>query len=91
MVVYRRVLTRLAARSQGRRIPAAALEGAIASIASGFVLLAFSADDPDITMDPRDHVVWMLVVGLTGAVFAQALWGLAVWVDRLTAAPPHRG
>ena len=69
-------------------MPVAALEGAIASLAAGFALMAFNSGDPDITPNPRDHVVWIVVVGLAGAAAAQALWGLAVWVDRITASPP---
>ena len=91
MVVYRRVLSRLTARSQGRRVPVAAVEGVIASVTAGLVLIALRLGDPDITLDPRDHVVWILVVGLAGAVAAQSLWGLAVLVDRRTAAPSPEG
>lgn len=92
MVVYRRVLSRLTARLQGRRVPVAAVEGVIASVTAGLVLIiALRLGDPDITLDPRDHVVWILVVGLAGAVAAQSLWGLAVLVDRRTAAPSPEG
>lgn len=54
----------------------AALEGVIASLAGGFGLLVVNLGDPDITLNPRDHLVWILVVGLAGAAAAQALWGL---------------
>ncbi len=84
--VYFRVLSRLIARSQGRRVPVAAVEGVIASVAAGFALLGFNLGDPDVRLDLRDHAVWILVVGLVGAVAAQSLWGLAVWFDR-TATP----
>lgn len=86
-VVYLRVRSRLTARSQDRRVPSAALEGVLASLAAGFVLVAFSAGDPDITLNPRDHVAWILVLGLAGAIAAQALWGLALWIDRISTSP----
>lgn len=65
----------------------AALEGVIASLAGAFGLLAVNLGDPDITLNPRDHLAWILVVGLAGAAFAQALWALAVLMDRLATSP----
>lgn len=87
VIVYFRVRSRLAARSRGRRIPVAALEGALASLAAGFALLTFNVGDPDVTLSPRDHMVWIAAVGLAGAAAAQALWGLAIRVDRAFRSP----
>lgn len=87
VIAYLRVLSRLDARRQGRRVTVAALDGVIAALAAGFALVAVHADDRDVALDPQDHLVWILTLGLAGAVAAQLLWGLAVWVDRLTASP----
>ena len=82
VIVYFRVRARLAGRARGRRVPIAALEGAVAALTSGFVLLAPQAGDPDVTPVVRDHVVWISILAVVGGVSAQALWSLAVRIDR---------
>lgn len=88
VVVYIRVRSRLAASRSGRRVPVAALEGILAGFAFGLVFIATRAGDPDITISPRDHAVWLSVLAAVGGVSAQALWVLAVRIDRTGTAPP---
>lgn len=83
VAVYLRVSARLAARVQGRRTAAAALEGLAAGWAAGVVLLLMvSPGEPDVTVTSWDNAVGFTVIGLLGALIAQALWGLAVWINR---------
>lgn len=87
VVVYLRVRSRLAAGADGRRVPVAALEGILAGLAFGLLFVAARAGDPDIEPAMRDHVVWLSVVAALGAISAQSLWGLALWIDRVSTAP----
>lgn len=87
VIVYFRVRARLAGRARGRRVPIAALEGAVAALVSGLALLAANAGDPDVTPVIRDHIVWLSILAVVGGLSAQALWSLAVWIDR--SPPPH--
>ena len=91
VVVYIRVRSRLAARHSGRRIPVAALEGILAGCAFGLVSIAMRAGDPDINLNIGDHVVWLSVLAVVGGIGAQALWALAVRIDRTGTAPPSAG
>lgn len=91
LVVYTRVLMRLRARSQGRRIRLAAFEGAIAGLAAGVILLLVSsAGEPDVTPTSLDNAVGFLVIASVGAAAAQALWGLAILLDRSSTTPAPR-
>lgn len=83
VVVYLRVSARLAAREQGRRTAAAAFEGLAAGWAAGVMLLLMvSPGEPDVAVTSVDNAVGFAVIGLLGALIAQALWGLAVWINR---------
>ncbi len=83
VVVYLRVSARLAAREQGRRTAAAAFEGLAAGWAAGVMLLLMvSPGEPDVTVTSADNAVGFAVIGSLGALIAQALWGLAVWINR---------
>lgn len=83
VAVHLRVSARLAARERGRRIGTAAFEGLVAGWAAGVVvLLMASPGEPDVTVTALDNAVGFAVIGLLGALIAQALWGLAVWINR---------
>ena len=88
VIVYIRVRSRLAARRCGRRVPVAALEGVLAGFAFGLSFVATRAGDPDINLNIGDHVVWLSVLAVVGGCSAQALWALAVRIDRTGTAPP---
>lgn len=81
VIVYVRVEHRLEARSRGQRLRAAAVEGIIAAVASGLLLLVVNSGEPDITPNPLDHLVWITVLGLAGGLAAQLLWRLALWAS----------
>lgn len=87
-VVYIRIRSRLAARARGRSIPVAALEGVLAGLFVGLLFLAVHGGDPDIRPVAGDHIVWMSALAVVGGVVAQVLWVVAVWIARVSPAPP---
>lgn len=88
VIVYVRVRSRLMARARGRRCMPAAFEGLIAGLVSGLILLLMrSPGEPDITPTSVDNLIGFAVIGIIGAVAAQALWALAVRIDRHPTAP----
>lgn len=83
VAVYLRVSARLTARAQGRRTAAAALEGLAAGWAAGVVLvLMASPGEPDVSVTSLDNAIGFAVIGLLGALIAQALWALALCINR---------
>jgi hypothetical protein len=76
--VYLRVRSRLATRWSGRWTPPAALEGLLAGLTAGLLMMMVSPAEPTVVPTAGDRVTWLLVTGLTGALAAQAVWGVAV-------------
>lgn len=88
VIVYVRVRSRLTSRAQGRRNLPAAFEGLVAGLVSGLILLfSISHGEPDVTPTSVDNLVGFAAIGFAGAVVAQTLWALAVWIGRRPAAP----
>ena len=75
--VYLRVGSRLATRWAGRRTPPAALEGLLAGLAAGLLMMVVSPGEPTVVPTASDRVIWLLVTGGTGAVAGQAVWAVA--------------
>ena len=76
--VYLRVGSRLAARWAGGRTPPAALEGLLAGLAGGLLVMVVSPGEPTVVPTVGDRMTGCLVTGVAGALAAQAVWGVAV-------------
>ena len=87
--VYLRVGRRLANRRAGGRTPPAALEGLLAGLVVGLILAVFSPGEPTVVPTVGDRLTWLAVMAATGALAAQAIWGLALAASgRLPHTPP---
>jgi hypothetical protein len=59
-------------------MPPAALEGLLAGLAAGLILMVVSPGEPTVVPTAGDRLTWLLVTGVTGALAAQAVWGVGV-------------